>query len=264
MQRHKAWQIRSYPFIGLWFFVKCSIKWAELDNEYALILHRVKQGATLLDVGCGLAQDFRWLAADNAPTENLYAAGMRTSFRQNPRNMCSYFTVDIIPDFWNLSLDMFRDRSKMHAKFIQSDILDPNSQLLFKLSGKADIIVATDFLHLFAWKDYIEATCRLVQLGRSEPGTTIIGKMCGMKRGQTIPTDYGKDGISYMHSEETFRQSWREVGRLTGSYWTVQVEKANLREDPVDQWWAPKEDWAFLGDEIIGLRFVCVREELTQ
>ena len=59
----------------MWAFLKPNIRWAQLDNEYDDILARLKGGATLLDLGCGFAQDLRTLAADGAPTESMFATG---------------------------------------------------------------------------------------------------------------------------------------------------------------------------------------------
>lgn len=50
--------------------------WGQLEDEYQRILQRVKGGASILDLGCALAQDLRCLASDGAPTERMYATGM--------------------------------------------------------------------------------------------------------------------------------------------------------------------------------------------
>ena len=56
-------------------FLKPVLKWAEINFEYNEVVQRVKQGATLLDVGCAMGHDLRWLATEGLPTDNLVATG---------------------------------------------------------------------------------------------------------------------------------------------------------------------------------------------
>lgn len=80
---------------------------------------RLKKGASLVDVGTFIGQDLRRLIVDGAPSTNLYA-------------------VDIV-NHWNVRSDMFRDRDRFHAHYIETDILYP-SPALQELNGKMDII----------------------------------------------------------------------------------------------------------------------------
>jgi hypothetical protein len=90
-----------------------------LHPSYGTILERLKKGASLIDVGTFVDQDLRRLIVDGAPSTNLYA-------------------VDIV-NHWNVRSDMFRDRDRFHAHYIETDILYP-SPALQELNGKMDII----------------------------------------------------------------------------------------------------------------------------
>ena len=45
------------------------------------------------------------MAADGAPTQNMYSS-------------------DIVPEFWSLSFDLYRDGGSMKARFLEANILD--------------------------------------------------------------------------------------------------------------------------------------------
>ncbi|KAL9051412.1 MAG: hypothetical protein Q9162_006019 [Coniocarpon cinnabarinum] len=236
--RAKAWNIRPYPCVGMWAFLKSVIQWAQLDDEYEDILQRVKNGETMLDVGCAMGQDLRHLAAGGAPTENMYA-------------------TDLIPEFWEASYDLFCDRSKMRAKFICSDVFDQNSELARTLFGRVDIFVCGDFFHLFDWEKQIEAATRVVELSRAGSGTMIIGKQIGRRPGKAVVSGWGKKDVLFLHDEETFQDLWSEVEQRTSTEWIVRTRMATLGEGG---FWAPKEDFKWMGEEAIGFQFVLTRK----
>lgn len=77
------------------------------------------QGQVLADIGCFIGHDLRHLVNDGAPANNLYG-------------------FDII-DFWDLGFEMFQDRDRFEAHFVQADIMAADSNLAgFK--GKLGII----------------------------------------------------------------------------------------------------------------------------
>jgi hypothetical protein len=90
-----------------------------IHPSYSMILERLKKGASLVDVGTFIGQDLRRLVVDGAPSTNLYG-------------------VDIV-NHWDIGFDMFRDRDKFHAHYIETDILYP-SPALQDLNGKMNII----------------------------------------------------------------------------------------------------------------------------
>ena len=164
--------------------------------------------------------------------------------------------ADLVPDFWELSYDLFRDRAKMHARFICDDIFDDSSGLMRDLAGKIDIMISGDFLHLFDWNSQVEAASRMVRLGRAHPGTIIIGKQVGWRVGRAMPTKWGSADEMFLHDEQTFARMWSEVEKRTKTKWDVRTRTATFGEGG---FWAPKEDFAWMGEDAIGLQFVLRR-----
>lgn len=99
---------------------------------YDTIIRRLQGGDCLLDVGYFLGQDLRRLVADGAPADRLYA-------------------VDVV-NHWDLGYEMFRDRHRFSAHYIETDILSPNKKLEH-LQGSIDIISITHVLHQWEWDD---------------------------------------------------------------------------------------------------------------
>jgi 2-polyprenyl-3-methyl-5-hydroxy-6-metoxy-1,4-benzoquinol methylase len=55
-QRDKAWSIYPYNCIGRWMFLRLRMSQHPLYSE---VQRKVRDGASLLDIGCGLGQDLR-------------------------------------------------------------------------------------------------------------------------------------------------------------------------------------------------------------
>jgi SAM-dependent methyltransferase len=123
---------------------------------YPTIMSRLLQGESFLDIGCFIGHDLRRLVFDGAPSNNLYA-------------------VDIL-NHWELGYEFFRDADKFSAKFIETDILNPNEELK-SLEGKIDIISVTHVLHQWDWDGQVLAAMKLVSFSR--PGTLIVGYQAG-------------------------------------------------------------------------------------
>lgn len=115
-QREKAWDIRSYPCIGLGVYLVPQIRRLP---AYPEILQRLAQGQVLADIGCFMGHDLRHLVNDGAPASNLYG-------------------FDIV-DFWQLGFEMFRDRDRFNAKSIQADVMAADGGLV-EFKGKLDVI----------------------------------------------------------------------------------------------------------------------------
>ena len=122
---------------------------------YNDIFARIRTGASILDLGCCFGQELRLLAAEGLSTDNM-------------------FTSDITPEFWDLSYTLFNDRDTTKARFVPTDVLDPNLQLE-EVDGSMDIVLVTHFLHLFKWQQQVEALKRVVGLCEPEPGAMIVG-----------------------------------------------------------------------------------------
>ncbi|KAJ8060778.1 hypothetical protein OCU04_011081 [Sclerotinia nivalis] len=101
--RDKAWAIRSHMCTGQGIFLNPSIPRHPL---YRTTLSRLNDGASLMDVGTFIGQDLRQLVYNGAPSTNLYG-------------------VDIV-NHWETGYEMYRDKEKFHARYIECDILSPN------------------------------------------------------------------------------------------------------------------------------------------
>ncbi|KAF7855967.1 hypothetical protein EAF04_009923 [Stromatinia cepivora] len=123
---------------------------------YRTILSRLNDGASLMDVGTFIGQDLRQLVYDGAPSTNLYG-------------------VDIV-NHWETGYEMYRDKEKFHAQYIECDILNPNPAL-GKLNGKMDIIWVTHVLHQWTWEGQVLAAKNLLTLSRV--GTIVAGYRVG-------------------------------------------------------------------------------------
>lgn len=110
-------------------------------------------------MGCCFGQEIRRLAADGAPSENLYGSDLR-------------------PEFFELGYEFFRDRDTLKSKFIAADIFDPNSALK-ELDGKIDILYAGSFLHLFGYEQQLEVSIRIAKLLKEKPGSLLVGRQVG-------------------------------------------------------------------------------------
>ncbi len=216
----------EYPCIGEWLFLLPSIS---AFPNYHVILSRVKDSATVLDLGCSMGQDLRRLTADGAPSENMYAS-------------------DLHPQLWDIGYDLFRDRDTMKAHFIEADIFDSNSPLQ-TLHGKIDIIIACQFLHLFSWKGQLDALKKVVEMSR--PGACLIGYQIGRENPLEVQRPWG---VMYYHDVDSFNKLWREVARETDTNWKLEAELVSLT-----QWGMEKEDFEWMSADSRGLNFVVTR-----
>ena len=226
-QRDKAWPIGEYPCVGQWIFLLPSIS---AFPEYPQLLRRAQAGATVLDLGCCFGQNLRLLAADDVPTNQMYA-------------------VDISAEFWILGFELFRDQEKMKATFLEAEILDQLSDLQ-QLDGRMDIIMACQFLHLFDWDRQVVTMKRIV--GFSRPGSVVLGYQRAQVQAREIVRPWG---AMYFHNEETFRMIWRQVESETGTRWKVGVSMVDLQE------W-DMEDW--MPSDRKGINLIVTRQHVTE
>ncbi|KAL6714196.1 hypothetical protein ACLMJK_008691 [Lecanora helva] len=204
---------------------------SNINIHYPEILARVKAGQIVLDLGCCFGQDLRLLAADGAsPSETqMYAS-------------------DISEHLWELGFDLFQDRDRMHARFIQADILDPTSGLK-QLNGKVDIVLANQFLHLFDWERQMIAMRNIVQL--SKPGSLIVGHQRGQETPLVIKRSWGN---MYIHNEDSWRRIWQEVNEETDTVWEVEAVMTDLSE-----WGMVQEDIEWMPEGKKGINFAIRR-----
>jgi len=194
--RDRAWEIHPYPCIGQLRFIDLTIS---RSPSYVSILQRLKDGASLLDLGCCFAQDLRKLVHDGAPSENLWGAELKG-------------------DFLELGYELFRDRETFHAHFLEADIFDTEGPLK-QLEGRMDLIQLGLFLHLFDLAGQAKACERVVGLMKPEKGVLILGQQIGSLEAGPMALDSGSK--MYKHNVESFEKMWKEVGEKTGTEWKV-------------------------------------------
>jgi hypothetical protein len=155
----------------------------------------------LLDVGCCVAQTIRYLVMSGADPSRLYA-------------------TDLQADFWEIGYDLFRDRDRLpETTFVAGDLLDPADENLARLDGKATLVHAAHFFHLFSWDDQVRAAERIVKFLDMERGNCeVFGRMIGSSK----PGVAGRD--RYLHDETSFQRLWDEVGERTGTRWKVHLD----------------------------------------
>lgn len=210
--REKAWKILPYPCVGSYGFIVTQL---EKSPHLSTVVHRIQQGATFLELGACFGQELRILADAGAPTKNMFA-------------------LDRTPEFWELSFELFRDREKMDAPFVQADFMSDSCfeevAGLRELVGKTDIIHAGYFFHLFGWDGHLEAMVKVVKLSRV--GTTLIGHQIGRTTAaeESTTSEDGELKKLFHHSEESWKALWKEVQERTKTEWKVEVECIGLKE----------------------------------
>jgi ubiquinone/menaquinone biosynthesis C-methylase UbiE len=225
-KRDRAWPLGEYPCVGQWQWLRSILP---TFKSYSIALERIINNDNVLDLGCCFGQELRQLAADGAPTNNMYAS-------------------DLHSELWEIGYDLYRDRDTMKAQFIQADILDENSRLN-DLTRKIDVFIICQLLHLFSWEDQIKACKTMVKM--SKPGSIIIGYQLGQTDFQSHKTPWG---MMCFHNAKTFRQMWGLVAEETNTSWDVEIEEAHLRD-----WGMEPEDSAWMGPTILALNFTITR-----
>ena len=157
--------------------------------------------------------------------------------------------VDIV-NHWEVGFEMFNDRDRFRAKYVEADILQThNVPMLLALRGKVDIINVSAVLHQWLYEGQLQAAEELVKF--SKAGTVIIGYQIG----EIVAREFflGPAKV-YRHNAESFKKFWEEVGRETGTRWTCEAEERTwkyLGWDATDMGW--------LGKGAIVLNFVITR-----
>ena len=165
-------------------------------------------------MACCFAQDIRKLVYDGAPSENLYACDLRQ-------------------EYMDLGYELFRDRDKMTATFINANILEePGS--LDQLYGKIDIIHAASFFHLFGWEDQLKICKRVIKILKPQKSSLIFGRQTGNVKGtEVVPKTHGLHNSStiWRHDPDSFKRLWDIAGRETDTKWKTWAELEERRPD---------------------------------
>ena len=171
-----------------------------------------------MDVGCFVGHDLRRLVYDGAPSENLYG-------------------VDII-SHWDVGYEMFRDRVKFGAHFIEADFLSDDNQQLTALKGKVDILSELQVVHQWDWDGQATAFKRLATFLKG-PGAMIVGNQIGNPEAQSVALQPLQVSM-WRHNSESFSKMWDQIGRETGTKWETQTWMRTFEDmewDPADGAW---------------------------
>jgi hypothetical protein len=142
---------------------------------------------------------------DGMPGENLYGCELR-------------------PEFVSLGYELFLDKEYLASKFIIADVFEEESELN-QLDGQLSIIHAQYFFHLFKWEDQLRMAKRLVRLFKPGCDHLIFGGHMGTNREtEAYRPETGKFFI-HMHSNESWKRLWDEVGKATKTSWKVETQR---------------------------------------
>ncbi|GAB7349505.1 hypothetical protein MBLNU459_g0213t1 [Dothideomycetes sp. NU459] len=234
----RSWAVAPWPSVGSLTWLN---RFIELHPSYQAMLSAVKRGAIIVDCGCFIGQDLRWLAYQGAPTDNMYG-------------------VDIEPAWFPIAYDFYRDRDSFKGHFLHADILaaatvahDDAGSPFAPLCGAVDILWAAKFLHLFSRTGQINAVERLMPLLK-RPGGIIVGSQNGLPEAADIPVvtelsaalpgaaiaaaaaaaaaakgDEQQQKTIWLADPAAFRAMWDEVAARTGTKWHVDVGLLDLR-----------------------------------
>lgn len=184
---------------------------------YPEILQRVKDGATVLDVGTFIGHDLRRLVYDGAPSDKLYG-------------------VDIASHF-DVGYDFFRDREHFEAHFIEADFLSTTNPELTALKESVDIVIISQVMHQWDWEHHIRAAKVLVTF--TKPGSAVVGnQIANVKAHEYYNKPLSK--TTWRHDAESFAKMWQDVGEATGTKWETQTWLRTFAEmgwDPNDTAW---------------------------
>lgn len=170
--------------------------------SYVAIISRLKNGDTLLDVGCCFAQDLRQLVHDGVPSSQLHG-------------------LEIQKEFIDLAFEFFGDRKSFAGKFIHADLLDRANPEVKRLEGTFGVVQLGMVLHIWDLEGQTKACERVVELLRAEKGVLVVGQSVGNLKGKEFEGRPGK--MIYKHDADTFKEMWEEVGRRTGTKWEVRA-----------------------------------------
>ena len=212
LQRASAWKQFKHPTFGRWKFIRLVDRY---DCVYQQALRRLKDPTTsdvLLDLGCGVGQVVRQLLCDGVQASRVYG-------------------LDLEDHLVQLGYLLFRDKSTLDGRFVAGNMLDQRDGAVRQLHGKITLVHASSFWHIFSWPQQVAIAVRIIDL--LQPGTK-HALVFGTQVGTTRPGEMaGASSQSYLHNQLSFQKLWDEVGRLTKTRWTVQVETAKEKLEQI-------------------------------
>ena len=134
-----------------------------------------------------------------------------------------------------MGYDIYLDRDRFSAHFIEADILYPNVELT-ALRGMVDLVSITHVLHQWDWGDQVKAVEQLVGLS-SGRGAVVVGFQVGSVGVREKKASGLANSDAYWHDPEIFQGMWDEVGKKMGTEWTCEARMLGWEEvgwDPKD------------------------------
>ena len=241
-QREKAWSLFPYPCIGQYAFVSFPLADHPLTPR---ILSRLRHdpATTLLDLGCCVGQDLRFLAHAGVPTTQL-------------------FGCDLEPGFFGLGHELFRDADRLPVEkhFRAGDWFDAGGEsgICARLRRETeggegfDVIYAGSFFHLFDWEEQVQAWSRAVGLLKRKKwqgeavkkggeGAVILGRQTGVSPAAIVEHPAARSGRLYRHDEASLKKLITEVAGKTG----VPLRAVMDKVIPVSPYADPNDRWNF-------------------
>ena len=218
--QRKGWEIHSYPCIGRWYFMRLSL----LDYpQWEDVLKAVKNGGVFLDVGAFMAVEVRALASRPGVDPKLL------------------FALDLAPEFLELGFECFRDADRLvRDNFIAADFFDDADDRVKALRGKAAVVHAGAFLHLFTLEKATSAVCRMIELGRQQKGTLILGRVLGRREAAHVMYKDAIRTLAYRHNWVSMKKMWEDAAERTGTKWDVWTKQRDIPREPgKDEWLEP-------------------------
>ncbi|KAF5875633.1 putative methyltransferase domain-containing protein [Botrytis fragariae] len=121
------------------------------------------------------------------------------------------YAIDIV-SHWNMGYNLFRDRDRFSAQFIEADIVS-ESEVLAPLRGQVGQVKAAKQLITFT----------------KGPGPVIVGNQIGNYKAQEV-TLKSLVVPMWRHSPESFEKVWDQVGQETGTKWETQAWMRSFEE----------------------------------
>ncbi|MCJ1384810.1 hypothetical protein MMC17_007928 [Xylographa soralifera] len=161
------------------------------------------------------------------------------------------YGIDIEPAFFDLGYKLFRDKNRLNATFIATDLTQTSLPSLERLQGSFNIISAQNLIHLFNLEDQKTVARNLVSMTKPIAGSLIFGLQVGSTEGKEVG-GLAKGTAAFAHSVETWANFWQDIGEATDSKWYVRVQAEVAPE------WFKLRRWAM--SSMIVLVFTVVRQ----
>ena len=216
----KAWAIHSYPCIGRWHFMRLSL----LDYpQWEEVLKAVKGGGIYLDVGAFMAVELRALSSQ---------AGV------DPKLL---YALDLSAQFLDLGFECFRDADRLvKDNFIAADFFSDDDPRVKALRGGVAVLHTGAFLHLFTLEKATAAARRMIEIGRPQKGTLILGRVLGRRDAAHVMYRGSQRSLMYRHNWGSLKKMWEDAAQQTGTKWDIWTKQRDIPRVPGrDEWLEP-------------------------